>query len=822
MKIQRLDDQDLEALHFLQLLGEDPTTIAGSNCFVAVHDVERGNRSNGRPIAPRKHWHEENQKRIPIIAEMREANLKGYGIFLTVNRVDVSRDPKHPQTGAQRHRTKLMVTECRALFADDDVKRDTPRADWPIPPSMVVQSSTGKFHYYWLTSTNDLADWEKTMRGLAEKFGTDANVCDLSRIMRIPGFAHMKGKPEWSFLLDKSGYKYSWDEITKAFPDKLEKRSHSKNTNLENRSTENHKPSTREEARANIAANRLFHSSCLFLANSDRALGKSQEYTLGFLRTIMSEVKDLAHQDPDTSWDKVYSQLPDYISDVWGRSDWEKSKTEDSVEDAVPIPSGLKSVNTYAPKFPKGWSRKLPEPWPMIVDNWERVPRKPNETIMTPTLLAAHAFILDGRYLTGHGKMPNSLSLVLAPTGIGKDANTYDVIREMHRLLVRAHLDMDTDLLPVMNYAPMAARSQTIASDTGFMQQFYDNKTGDLKTNKLFHLNTEAASFFESIGRRQAIAAVADLQFIMNDIYDGKDVRGKTKAQGSLDSLKNPNIQFQLMSQPQVIADSIHAKMLDNGLIGRVAVSFSDDSERPNPFAKPKPEADLDEDFLTFNLWPGWNNEIKPEMIDLTSEDLIKAERFIMPILQSEGVNDETYAILQRTVASVEKYYAVVVGICQMWDKMRGVSIRTTEEIPFSLMHPYLEYLIECKKHLIFTVIDDAVDPIKDWVVSLLAERIGSNGRMHDRKNEMIAKEHSVLPLVSVTGQLKTIAGKRLRDQMQNRHDAKQIEFRVLRTIDNLVEQGLLTQKLIKAAGSQRGTKCVGFTAEGVNMLLSN
>ena len=91
--------------------------------------------------------------------------------------------------------TKQNVTSVRALFADLDGTplRNIKRI--PIEPHLVVETSPGKFHVYWLIQNVPLATFSTLQQQLAAIVGSDPAVSDLPRIMRVPGTWHHKAKP---------------------------------------------------------------------------------------------------------------------------------------------------------------------------------------------------------------------------------------------------------------------------------------------------------------------------------------------------------------------------------------------------------------------------------------------------------------------------------------------------------------------------------------------------------------------------------------------------------------------------------------------------
>ena len=80
---------------------------------------------------------------------------------------------------------------------------------------MVAESSPGKYHVYWLVTDFPLDRFAPVQVAIANKFGTDASVKDLSRVMRMPGFYHNKNEPFLSRLvaLEPGLPRYTLDEV---------------------------------------------------------------------------------------------------------------------------------------------------------------------------------------------------------------------------------------------------------------------------------------------------------------------------------------------------------------------------------------------------------------------------------------------------------------------------------------------------------------------------------------------------------------------------------------------------------------------------------
>lgn len=110
-------------------------------------------------------------------------NKAGYSIFVTISETD-GVDVK-----------QANITRVRALFADFDGSPLSNLDRIPLKPSFTVNTSPGKHHAYWLIDDCPLEQFKPMQQALAQILESDPAVCDLGRIMRVPGFYHLKGHP---------------------------------------------------------------------------------------------------------------------------------------------------------------------------------------------------------------------------------------------------------------------------------------------------------------------------------------------------------------------------------------------------------------------------------------------------------------------------------------------------------------------------------------------------------------------------------------------------------------------------------------------------
>ena len=105
------------------------------------------------------------------------------GIYVTINKTD------------RKGRKTENIIKVRALFADLDGSPLKPILKAKPEPHMIIESSKGKYHAYWLVDDCPLDKFSMYQKAIAKKFDSDPKVCDLPRVMRLPGFYHCKGKP---------------------------------------------------------------------------------------------------------------------------------------------------------------------------------------------------------------------------------------------------------------------------------------------------------------------------------------------------------------------------------------------------------------------------------------------------------------------------------------------------------------------------------------------------------------------------------------------------------------------------------------------------
>lgn len=131
----------------------------------------------------------------------------GQGVFATVNDTPLGQRKAHD------------VTAVRALFADFD--GSPPPAAWHVEPTLVVQSRRG-VHAYWSLHPWPSADaraFRDAQHRIAALYGSDRAVCDLPRVMRLPGTHQRKVDPPYLVTITAdTGATYSVAEVLNGLP----------------------------------------------------------------------------------------------------------------------------------------------------------------------------------------------------------------------------------------------------------------------------------------------------------------------------------------------------------------------------------------------------------------------------------------------------------------------------------------------------------------------------------------------------------------------------------------------------------------------------
>lgn len=126
---------------------------------------------------------------------------QGCGVWVMVNAAD------------GKGRSTMNVVKVRALFIDLDGSPWEPAAT-ALKPHMRVESSPERWHLYWLVEDCVLGHFKPLQQAIAKKFDGDKSCCDLPRVLRVPGFYHVKTEPVMTKLVEANNFpRYTTQQV---------------------------------------------------------------------------------------------------------------------------------------------------------------------------------------------------------------------------------------------------------------------------------------------------------------------------------------------------------------------------------------------------------------------------------------------------------------------------------------------------------------------------------------------------------------------------------------------------------------------------------
>ena len=166
---QELQPSKAEAQRFLDLIG-----TSGAFTFQTFDD----DQDRKRPFLA-KIFHGTLERLCETLAHLNE---QGAGIFVVINETDL------------KGRKEENILKVRACFVDLDGAPIEPVLNHPTEPALVVESSEGRWHAYYPCTDMPLEAFYGMQHAIADEFNGDTAICDLPRVMRLPGFFHQKVK----------------------------------------------------------------------------------------------------------------------------------------------------------------------------------------------------------------------------------------------------------------------------------------------------------------------------------------------------------------------------------------------------------------------------------------------------------------------------------------------------------------------------------------------------------------------------------------------------------------------------------------------------
>lgn len=177
------------------------------DCTIQLFDDTKQWRDLARKIDQHKFSKEDLEKGLE------HYNKKWAGVFFSINSMS-------PWERDKAHVTKVNAWACEVdnLSKEDQLKLIQVA---PIGPSLIIESNKS-YHMYWFAENWTIENWTKVCRWLRNFFWGDPAIAnDISRVLRVPGYYHMKDEnnPFMCDIVDWDWAYHTEEEMLKAFPD---------------------------------------------------------------------------------------------------------------------------------------------------------------------------------------------------------------------------------------------------------------------------------------------------------------------------------------------------------------------------------------------------------------------------------------------------------------------------------------------------------------------------------------------------------------------------------------------------------------------------
>lgn len=482
-------------------------------------------------------------------AELEELNRQGAGVFFTVNETD------------GKGRAAGNVVRVRAVFADFDTE-DFNRTFYnlPLAPSIVIESSLGKHHAYWIIEdTLPLGEFKPHQKALATLLGTDPKICDLPRVMRVPGFLHQKGHPFMVREVFNSDKRYSAKELQDWI----------NTVRTPNKSAPiGSMPCVQDDFYAVIEFDRLLiQLQSAFKGNRNDTLNKVAYRAYGFVKTGRL---DEYH---------VTSKLEDAASRI-GLEPSEVTATLRSAWKAAPVANDLPSSPEFneqpvaegglvsSPEYPPGLVGEIAE----YIFQSSRMPIK--AFAIAGALIVISYLNSNKAYAGGSDTALNLYICLIGDTGRGKE----DPRKAIKRLIDSMRFELWGESI-----------HESIASGAALLRSLEGNPSTLILIDEFGIYLQTALSERGSVHQKDLIKDLMSLYGLGRSFFAGKAYADKKQNIGQIDK---PYINLIGTTTPLELLDGITPRMIDNGLLNRILFVQAD---KENPINR-KPDTQISEE----------------------------------------------------------------------------------------------------------------------------------------------------------------------------------------------------------------------------------
>ena len=113
---------------------------------------------------------------------------EGYGVFFAFNKFNGTRQ-KSSCKGINAWAIDMDQQDINFKLQEKRIESS------PLPPTIIVRTKNG-YHLYWIAHNASIENYEEVMKRLIYYFDADPNARDITRLLRVPGYMHLKNPNE--------------------------------------------------------------------------------------------------------------------------------------------------------------------------------------------------------------------------------------------------------------------------------------------------------------------------------------------------------------------------------------------------------------------------------------------------------------------------------------------------------------------------------------------------------------------------------------------------------------------------------------------------
>ncbi|WP_028609291.1 DNA-primase RepB domain-containing protein [Paenibacillus harenae] len=155
--------------------------------YAVFMEINRREGQSGEIKAIRAQFIDVDLNKISVLAGTKEQAMQRMNAIRSnpaeqIQSFAITRN-KQGQYRLLAHRTQGRIAKLKRDFLKKHRNR--------IKNAMIIETNNG-FHIYWVMQGGSISRFVPIQKALASKFGADPMITNLSRVMRVPGFYHMK------------------------------------------------------------------------------------------------------------------------------------------------------------------------------------------------------------------------------------------------------------------------------------------------------------------------------------------------------------------------------------------------------------------------------------------------------------------------------------------------------------------------------------------------------------------------------------------------------------------------------------------------------